>query len=152
MIWLPFHSFIHSLTHSSVQNLVPTYYLPGVVLGNYSHQWTKHTRSLSSWSWCSSRRRQKTRRIDKQALGTSHCGTAEMNLTSIREDVVRPLASLSGLRIWHCHELCVSHRCSSDLALLWLWCRLATVDLIRSLVWELLNATRAALKKQKINK
>ena len=30
---------------------------------------------------------------------SSHCGSAEMNPTSIHE------ASLSGLRTWHCHEL-----------------------------------------------
>ena len=37
---------------------------------------------------------------------------------------VQSLASLSGLRIWHCIAancgLC--HRCGSDLAPLWLWC------------------------------
>ena len=32
-------------------------------------------------------------------VGSSHCGSAVMNLTHIREDTVRSLASLSGLRI-----------------------------------------------------
>ena len=32
-------------------------------------------------------------------------GSAEMNLTSIHEDEGSSLASFSGLRIWHCHEL-----------------------------------------------
>ena len=43
----------------------------------------------------------------------------------------------------------VGRRCSSDLALLWLWCRLAAVDLIRPLAWELSYATGAALKDKK---
>ena len=50
-------------------------------------------------------------------------------LVSIRMQV-QSLASLSGLGFgvaasWH-----VGHRCSSDLALLWLWCRLAAIALI----------------------
>ena len=45
---------------------------------------------------------------------------------------VRPLASLGGLRFWHCCELwCVRRRCGSDLALLWLWCGPAATALIR---------------------
>ena len=37
---------------------------------------------------------------------------------------VRSLASLSGLRIWRCRELCgVGPRRGSDLVRLWLWCR-----------------------------
>ena len=43
----------------------------------------------------------------------------------------------------------VGHRCSSDLVLLWLWCRLAAIALIRPLAWELLYATGAALKNPK---
>ena len=43
--------------------------------------------------------------IKNLTRGSSYCGIAEMNLTSIHE------ASLSGLGIWHCHEL---------------WCRLQT--------------------------
>ena len=63
---------------------------------------------------------------------------------------VRSLASLSGLRIWHCHELwCRSQmRRSSDLALMWLWCRPAAVVPIWPLAWELPYAMGAALKKQ----
>ena len=37
-----------------------------------------------------------------------------------------------------------------DLALLWLWCRLAAIALIRPLVWELCFATVVALKIKKI--
>ena len=44
---------------------------------------------------------------------------------------VRSLASLSGLRIWHCCELW-GHRHGLDPALPWLWCRLAAVALIKT--------------------
>ena len=47
---------------------------------------------------------------------------------------VQSLASLSGLRIWCCHEL---------------WCRAAAVALIRPLAWEPPYAVGAALKKTK---
>ena len=43
----------------------------------------------------------------------------------------------------------VGHRCGSDPALLWLWCRLAAAALIGPLAWELPYATGAALKKNK---
>ena len=43
-------------------------------------------------------------------------------------------------------------RLSSDLVLLWLWCRSATVPLIQSLAWELPCAASAALKSKKQNK
>ena len=43
---------------------------------------------------------------DENVLGSSHCGTAEMNLTSIYEDAGSTLASFSGSGIRHCHELC----------------------------------------------
>ena len=39
-----------------------------------------------------------------------------------------------------------------DLALLWLWCRLAAVALIESLAWELPYATGVVPKKQKKKK
>ena len=42
---------------------------------------------------------------NKVFVGSSHCGTAEMNPTSILEDRVQFLALPSGLRIWHCCEL-----------------------------------------------
>ena len=45
----------------------------------------------------------------------------------------------------------VGLRCGSDVALLWLWCRLATVALIRSLAWELPYAMGVALKKRNNN-
>jgi len=43
----------------------------------------------------------------------------------------------------------VGHGCSSDLALLWLWCRPAAVAPIRPLAWEPPYAMGAALKRQK---
>ena len=44
----------------------------------------------------------------------------------------------------------VGCRHSSDLALLWLWCKPAAVALILPLVWELPYATGVALKSKKI--
>ena len=42
----------------------------------------------------------------------------------------------------------VGCRCGLDLALLWLWCRLEAMALIRPLAWELLYAEGMALKRQ----
>ena len=46
----------------------------------------------------------------------------------------------------------VGHRLSSDLALLWLWCRLTAIALIRPLAWELPYAVGEALERQKTKK
>ena len=62
---------------------------------------------------------------------------------------VRSPASLSGLRIRRCCELCVGYRHGLDLALLWLWCRPVAVALIRPLAWEPPYVVRAALEKAK---
>ena len=43
----------------------------------------------------------------------------------------------------------VSCRRGSDMAVLWLWCRLVAAALIRPLAWELPYAAGAALKRQK---
>ena len=43
----------------------------------------------------------------------------------------------------------VGHRRSLDLALLWLWCRLAATAPIRPLAWEPPNAVGVALEKTK---
>ena len=40
----------------------------------------------------------------------------------------------------------LGRRCCSDLALLWLWCRLAAVAPIKPLAWEPPQATGVALK------
>ena len=45
--------------------------------------------------------------------------------TNIHADLGSVLASLIGLMIQLVASCGVCHRCSSDLALLWLWCRLA---------------------------
>ena len=60
---------------------------------------------------------------------------------------VQSLTSLSGLRIWHCHELWF--RSQMWLMLLWLWCRPAAMAPIRPLVWEPPYATGAALEREK---
>ena len=44
----------------------------------------------------------------------------------------------------------VGRRCGSDLAMLWLWHRMAAVALIRPLAWEPLYDAGAALKSKKI--
>ena len=59
---------------------------------------------------------------------------------------VRSLALLSGLRIQRCG---VGRRHGLDPELLWLWCRLATVALIRPLAWELPYAPGVPLAPQK---
>ena len=64
---------------------------------------------------------------------------------------VRSLATLSGLRIWHCCELWCRSRHGSDPALLWLWCRLAAVAPIRSLAWKPPYAVGVALKSKTKN-
>ena len=45
----------------------------------------------------------------------------------------------------------VGHRCGLDLALLWLWCRLAAAP-IHPLTWELPYAADAVLKSKKERK
>ena len=59
---------------------------------------------------------------------------------------VLSLASLSGLRIQHCHELGVGCRRDLDSELLWLWHRPASVAPIGPLAWEPPYATGVALK------
>ena len=46
----------------------------------------------------------------------------------------------------------VGRRRGSDLMLLWLWCRLATVAVIGLLAWELPYAVGTALKKKNAKK
>ena len=43
----------------------------------------------------------------------------------------------------------VGHKCSSDPALLWLWCKPAAAAPIGPLAWELSHATGSALKRKK---
>ena len=65
---------------------------------------------------------------------------------------VQSLALFGGLRIRIAVSCGVGGRLSSDLALLWLWCRPVAVALIRPLAWEPPHATGAAPKKQKKKK
>ena len=62
---------------------------------------------------------------------------------------VPSLALLSGLRIPCCHELQCRSQTWLNLALLWLWCRLAAATLIPPLAWELPYAAGMALKEKK---
>ena len=57
--------------------------------------------------------------------------------------LVRSLALLSGLRIWHCIAVSCGVGCrhGSDSVLLWLWCRPAATGLIQPLAWEPLYAS-----------
>ena len=43
-------------------------------------------------------------RTEIQGSRSSRRGAEEVNSTSVHEDMIRPLTSLSGLRIWHCQE------------------------------------------------
>ena len=61
---------------------------------------------------------------------------------------VQSLAPLNGLRIQCCRELWyIGGGHSSDLVLLWLWCRPVATAFIQHLAWELPYAAGAALKK-----
>ena len=86
-------------------------------------------------------------------IGSSYCGTAKMNPTSIHEDagLIPDLAQWvggSGIAM----SCGVGRRGSSDPTLLGLWCRLAAVAPIQLLSWELPYAVGATLFKKKKKK
>ena len=65
---------------------------------------------------------------------------------------VRSLASLSGLRIRHCRDLCVGHRCGSDLSCFACGVGQQLQLSIGPVAWELPWATVVALKRPKKKK
>ena len=76
--------------------------------------------------------------INEVISWNSHRGSAITNLTRIHEGVglipdLTQWVKGSGVAV----SYGVGHRCSSDLALLWLWCRLAATALIPPLAQEL---------------
>ena len=88
----------------------------------------------------------------KSFFRSSRLGSAETNLTRNLEVAVWSLASLGGWRIQHCCELWCRYRRDSDLALLWLWHKLAATALIRPLAREPPYAAGVALKKRQKKK
>ena len=70
--------------------------------------------------------------------GSSYCGSAIMNPTSIHEDT----GSIPGLTQWVkgsgvAMSRGVGHRCGTDPALLWLWHKPAATSPIQSFAWQL---------------
>ena len=63
-------------------------------------------------------------------------------------EVVGSIPGLSGVAV----SCGVGHRCGSDPALLWLWCRLAAIAPTRPLAWEPPYATGMAPEKTKKKK
>ena len=81
--------------------------------------------------------------------------TVKINLPEVSVVAQRKWIWLASMRtqIWTLALLSgVGWRLSSDLTLLWLWCRPAAAALIGPLVWEPLCATGAALKRKKEKK
>ena len=90
--------------------------------------------------------------IKKTRDGSFSCGLAVRNLTSIHRTQVLSLASLSALRIRHCHELCCRSQTWLGSFLLYLWGRPAAAAPVRPLAWELSYAMSVALKRPKKKK
>ena len=81
----------------------------------------------------------------KSVVGVPTMVQKSRNLTSIHKGMGLITAWLTSIAVsWG-----VSHSCGSDLALLWLCCKLASVVLIQPIAWELTYAVGTALKKKK---
>ena len=76
----------------------------------------------------------------------------ETNLTSNCEDTVSIPGLLSGLRIWHCRELCCRSQTRLGTGVAVLWCRPVATAPIRPLAQEPPYASGAALIRQKRRK
>ena len=92
-------------------------------------------------------------RILKATRGSPHRGAVEMNLTRNHEIAGSTRPCSVGCRSGVAVSCGVCHRRGSDVALLWLWCRLEAVAPILPLAWEPPYAMGVALKRQNtINK
>ena len=90
----------------------------------------------------------------KISYRNSHCGSVgqELDIVSLRM-CIWSLTSLSGLKVQLLLKVCgVDCRNTSDLLLLWLWCRPEAVALIQPPDWELHYAAGVAIKKKKKKK
>ena len=87
--------------------------------------------------------------VQDVTAGGVPCGSAVTNLTSICEDAGSMPGLTQGGNGSRIAVSCrVAHRRSLDLALLWLWCRLAATAPIGLLAWEPAYAAGATLKRQ----
>ena len=84
----------------------------------------------------------------KNKSRSSCCGSEEINLTSIHENAVWSLASFSGLKIWHCHELWYRSQTQLESGIAVVWCRPASTVPIWPLAWAPAYAAGTALKRQ----
>ena len=76
---------------------------------------------------------------------SSHCGSVVTNAPSIYEDAVLIPGLTQWVKVSTDVNSCIGRRCSSDLALPWLWRRLAAAAPVQPLTWELPYAMSVAL-------